>query len=147
MFCNPLANPTILSGDIGIIGDNSDNTSHVVVGNNITIPTLIDGFTIEKGNALGDSGGGMNILNSSVNLTNCSFSSNNALNSGGAIFVGLNSLVIFTDCTFEDNTSASGLGRVISVTGAANVVLEDCNIIDAAVGSEGSTVENTENSV
>lgn len=44
-------NPTILSGDIGIIGDNTDNVYHVVVFNGTSYGTEIDGFIIEKGYA------------------------------------------------------------------------------------------------
>ncbi|NNF36573.1 MAG: hypothetical protein HKN68_20900, partial [Saprospiraceae bacterium] len=50
------ANPTILSGDIGVLGDDLDNSFHVVMaagpaGTNIGI--TIDGFTIIGGNANG----------------------------------------------------------------------------------------------
>jgi hypothetical protein len=43
------ANETILSGDIGVPGDNSDNSYHVVQG---AEDSAIDGFTIAGGNAL-----------------------------------------------------------------------------------------------
>jgi len=38
--------PTILSGDIGIAGNNSDNTYHVMVGSNTDSSAILDGFTI-----------------------------------------------------------------------------------------------------
>jgi hypothetical protein len=41
--------PTILSGDIGVPGDVSDNSYRVIQGSNIGISTVIDGFTIEGG--------------------------------------------------------------------------------------------------
>jgi hypothetical protein len=141
---NPLIHPTVLSGDIGIPDNNSDNTSHVVVANNLATSALIDGFTIKEGNAMSDSGGGMNILNSNLTVSNCVFENNNALNSGGGIFAGLNSEVNIADCTFQNNTSASGNARALSITGAATIVVEDCTIIDAAIGSGGSTVQNIE---
>jgi hypothetical protein len=62
---DPVANPTILSGDIGTVGDNSDNSYHVVIIDatdaeaNITNATVLDGFTITNGNANG-AGGGQN---------------------------------------------------------------------------------------
>ena len=57
---DPAANETILSGDIGVAGDASDNAYHVVMldgttaAGTITASTLLDGFTIRDGNA--DSG-------------------------------------------------------------------------------------------
>ena len=54
-----LANPTILSGDIGTVGVNGDNSNHVVYVDgvtyeNITGSSVIDGFTITAGKADGD---------------------------------------------------------------------------------------------
>ena len=43
---------TILSGDIGVVGDNTDNCYRVVVG---TDNGILDGFTIMGGNGNGDS--------------------------------------------------------------------------------------------
>ncbi|NMD30040.1 MAG: hypothetical protein GYA79_10030, partial [Bacteroidetes bacterium] len=49
---NITANPTILSGDIGDAGNNTDNCFHVVVGaGNVGLAEL-NGFTITKGNAV-----------------------------------------------------------------------------------------------
>jgi hypothetical protein len=45
------ANVTILSGDIGAEGDNSDNSYHVVTANNTDASAVLDGFTISGGNA------------------------------------------------------------------------------------------------
>ncbi len=55
-------NPTILSGDIGILYDNSDNSYHVVVGSNTDNTTVLDNFLITGGNANAyphDKGGGI----------------------------------------------------------------------------------------
>jgi hypothetical protein len=143
---DPMIHQTVLSGDIGLPGNNIDNTLHVVVADNISVPAIIDGFVIEKGNAVNDSGGGLKILNSNLTISNCVIASNNAQNSGGGMFTGNNSQVNFKDCTFQENTTASGNARALSVAGTSNVVLEDCKIIDADVASTGSAVENTENS-
>ena len=44
-----IKNVTILSGDIGKLGDDSDNSTHVVMGAN---DAIIDGFTITGGNGI-----------------------------------------------------------------------------------------------
>ncbi|APY11733.1 hypothetical protein BWZ22_11010 [Seonamhaeicola sp. S2-3] len=47
------SNPTILSGDVGVLDNNSDNTLRVVITTNLTNAALLDGFTITQGNANG----------------------------------------------------------------------------------------------
>lgn len=44
-------NPTILSGDIGVANQSSDNSYHVVVGSNTNSSAVLNGFTITGGNA------------------------------------------------------------------------------------------------
>ena len=48
---DPATNVTILSGDIGVGGDNSDNSYHVVCS--LSPLVVLDGFTITGGNANG----------------------------------------------------------------------------------------------
>lgn len=48
----------ILSGDIGTLGDNGDNSHHVVTGSGTDETDVLDGFTISGGNADGDPGHG-----------------------------------------------------------------------------------------
>ncbi|HOT92631.1 MAG TPA: choice-of-anchor Q domain-containing protein, partial [Anaerolineae bacterium] len=119
-----VAHPTILSGDIGTVGNNSDNAYHVVYVNgvtyeNITSATVIDGFTITAGNANGsspdNSGGGLYCNGAgsghacSPTLTNVTFSSNTATYYGGGMYNdGLNggtSSPTLTNVTFSGNTA------------------------------------------
>lgn len=82
-----VANPTILSGDIGAEDDSSDNSYHVVRAIDVDQNTVLDGFTITAGNANGEvdanSGGGMFNSNSSPTLANITFSNNLATIGGG----------------------------------------------------------------
>ena len=85
---NPSTHLTTLSGDIGTIGQNSDNSYRVVVGIGVDASTIVDGFTISGGNANGsipyNFGGGMsNESNSSPTLINLIFSGNSAIFCGG----------------------------------------------------------------
>jgi hypothetical protein len=85
---NWVANPTILSGDIGTQGDNSDNSYHVVIGaNNATL----DGFMITDGNANGEDwphyvGGGIYIDGASPIIEKNVITSNSASSEGGGIY-------------------------------------------------------------
>ncbi|RZN78715.1 MAG: T9SS type A sorting domain-containing protein, partial [Winogradskyella sp.] len=44
-------NPTVLSGDIGVLNDNSDNTLNIITSINDSANTIVDGFIIEGGTA------------------------------------------------------------------------------------------------
>ena len=64
---------TILSGDIGAANNTSDNSYHVVTGGGSNSIAVLDGFTIQGGNANrgltpGDFGGGMYNAGSSPTL-------------------------------------------------------------------------------
>jgi hypothetical protein len=47
---------SVLSGDIGAIGDISDNSIHIVVGTNADASAILNGFTITDGNATTNGG-------------------------------------------------------------------------------------------
>jgi hypothetical protein len=110
------ANQTILSGDIGVQGDNSDNSYHVVVG--VSGATL-DGFIITGGVANGtrdgsspyleDKGGGMYNYEASPTVTNCTFSGNSA-NYGGGVDTGESSILTIANCIFSGNSANYGGG-------------------------------------
>ncbi|MFT3892402.1 MAG: choice-of-anchor Q domain-containing protein [Anaerolineales bacterium] len=87
---NPAQNGTILSGDIGTTGINSDNSYHVVQADSVSSSAILDGFTITGGNADGSTenfGGGLFINESSLKLKNIIFSGNRTNGSGGGMFV------------------------------------------------------------
>ena len=103
---------SILSGDIGVSGDASDNSYHVVTG--VTGATL-NGFTITAGNANGSlgldtsRGGGMYNYLSSPTVTNVTFSSNSASYEGGGMY-NLQSSPVLTNVTFSGNSTYNGGG-------------------------------------
>jgi hypothetical protein len=108
-----LYNATILSGDIGAVGDKSDNSYHVVIG---ASNAILDGFTITAGNAYGidaySNGGGMyNYNTSNLTVTNITFSGNSANNGGGGgMYNYNNSSLTVTNVTFSDNSADMGGG-------------------------------------
>ncbi|WP_027387321.1 T9SS type A sorting domain-containing protein [Chryseobacterium gregarium] len=89
------ANETILSGDLGIQGDMSDNSYHIVVSADGNIGTVIDGFTFIKGNANSYSGGMM--INSHFIYRAC----------GGGVYSGYGKSTI-TNSKFYDIYGGSG---------------------------------------
>jgi len=119
---NPITNITILSGDIGTIGDNSDNSYHVVVGSNTDNTALLDGFTVKDGNANGGTletmkGGGMYNNLGSPTVMNTVFSDNSATfgagmyNYGEAFeYTGKYFIPVITNVVFVNNLATEGGG-------------------------------------
>lgn len=115
---------TTLSGDIGAVGDVSDNSYHVV-SNPVSLRSsgTLDGFVITGGNANGPGrysyGGGMDlptVISQAETFTatirNCLFSRNKAVQ-GGAVFLssgfrnGIGTPAIL-NCKFSENTAETG---------------------------------------
>jgi hypothetical protein len=114
---DPVSNPTIISGDIGAVGSNSDNSYHVLTATGIGTSTLLDGMSITLGNANGPDasqgmGGGMLTAGGSPTMTNCAFTANRAFssNDGGAGIYNHYSSPILSNCTFSGNTASFGGG-------------------------------------
>ena len=103
-------NETILSGDIGEVGNDSDNSYHVINGSGTNPNAVLDGFTITAGNANDENvddqhGGGMYNINGSPTLIRCTFRGNVAILGGGLYNHGNNAKPKFVYCTFTDNKS------------------------------------------
>lgn len=111
------ANLTILSGDIGVLGNPSDNSLHVIRGANLTDSAVLDGVTITGGmaNLTGNDGdgGGMHLTASSPAFENLTFTYNAAIRNGGAVHSGEGS-PSFRNCVFNDNVSQNYGGAVYS---------------------------------
>lgn len=109
------ANPTVLSGDIGLAGDVSDNSFHVLLNNDngLNATAILDGAIITGGHADGtgidEKGGGMFCLNVSPSIKNSTFVENNADFGGGGMYND-NASPIIESCTFSENTSNVGAG-------------------------------------
>jgi hypothetical protein len=102
-----VTNVTVLSGDIGTLGDITDNAYLVVTSNEVNSATVLDGFTITLGNGGGD-GGGMYNNGGNPSLINIVFSNNKSYGGGGMYnHEGSPSL---TNVTFISNTASSGGG-------------------------------------
>ncbi len=106
---NPSANQSILSGAIGTMSDGSEDSIHVTTGSGADSTSILDGFTVQGGNADSESGeysegGGLYIVDGSPTIRNVLFKDNVAT-TGGAINVRGNSSPVFEDCRFQGNSA------------------------------------------
>ena len=117
---DPIANVTILSGNIGATGSSTDNAYHVVRATSISSNTELDGVTIRDGyaSAGNDFGGGIYISasNSNLRLTGITFTNNYAGKGGGlASFVSSPTL---TRVIFSSNTVRNYGGGIYNQDGS-----------------------------
>jgi predicted outer membrane repeat protein len=119
-------NITILSGEIGIANDTTDNSYHVVNISDSTSDNVLDGFTITGGNAndFGEEnnyGGGIYAVNSNAVLTNLTITKNNAI--FGAGMYSNNSQHQLSKIQFLDNeVSNFGDGGGLYATGSTDTL-------------------------
>ncbi|WP_053002335.1 BspA family leucine-rich repeat surface protein [Kordia jejudonensis] len=121
-------NPTILSGDIGVQGDMSDNTYHVVSSLNDANTTILDGFSVENGvggttfsgiTAEGQTievfaGGGIINKNTATTYENLIIQNNQSITGGGMYNdtsnITANNIVLIHNSTASDGGAMSFLG-------------------------------------
>lgn len=135
-------NEVILSGDIGVENDMSDNCYHVVRYDGVMdTNTVLDGLTIIAGNANRDSnsnndayGGGLLLEDeASPKISNVIFIGNITggsykYNSGGAVALYGQCDPVFESCVFDGNSSMWG-GGISSNDGAFPTYI-DCKFIN-----------------
>ncbi|MFC1476499.1 LamG-like jellyroll fold domain-containing protein [Fibrobacterota bacterium] len=125
-------NPTTLSGDIGAIGDSSDNSFHVVKIFNEN-QVVLDGFIIEGGYADGggdkDYGGGIYMgLGWYMNtVRNCIIRKNYAKIRGGGIF-SKNLKGIIEKCRIYSNVADSNGGAIFMENDSTHAI--NCTFVN-----------------
>ena len=161
-------NVTILSGDIGTTGDNTDNAYHVVRFTHAASTTALDGFTVTKGYANGgsdntdwpyNSGGGIyndgsgSGKSSNPQIANCIISYNYSDYQGGGVHNEANVGEIpetageanpaFTNCTFTRNTTrldGAGVNNEGEFGGVSCPSFLNCAFSYNIAGDEGGGV-------
>lgn len=130
-------NTTILSGDLGTAGDNSDNSDHVIYSSGVDNTAILDGFTILGGNAAG-AGGGIYNTSSSPMISNCVITGNAAQSSGtgAGIYNEASSAPIFTNCLISNNSTAGGMGGGMFSTQSSPVLI-NCTLTRNTAGYGG----------
>ncbi len=143
-------NVTILSGDIGIQNDNSDNCYHVFYHPEslaLNSAAILHGFTITDGNAdvYPHYGGGMYNYKSSPTITNCTFSSNSIDYSGdgcgGGGMYNYQSSPTITNCIFSGNSADYEGGGMLNYDGSSPTVTS-CTFSDNSVDRYGGGMCN-----
>jgi len=130
-------NTTILSGDIGVVGDTADNVHHVILGvfSNATPTTQLNGFSIAGGNANGTGfitfngadiyrveGAGLFARNGTNRITNNKIYSNLATGGGGGGIYLLNGVNTLANNSIYSNSAFDGGGIYLGGLGANKLV-------------------------
>ncbi|TNE52862.1 MAG: hypothetical protein EP338_13825 [Bacteroidetes bacterium] len=131
------SNATILSGDIGQVGQKSDNSKRVLEA--VSVNTVLNGISVEDGydNILSAKGAGIYVDQSAIKIDYCHFRNNEnaGMNgSGAAIYVNQSQDVQVSYCTIESNQvySVGALRFVASEASVFNTIIRN------NIGTEGS---------
>jgi hypothetical protein len=154
-------NITILSGDIGIPGDSSDNSFHVLYALGVDSLSIVDGFIITLGQGIYEvpgysgpfnRGGGLYVATDQQNpvcsptLRNCRFTHNIARD-GGAVYCegldGKRANPIFRNCDFYQNKATFSGGAIYKwgpspENGA--MIMDNCSFDQNLASGEGGAV-------
>jgi len=111
---------TVLSGDIGIPGDNADNSFHVVRFMGGVAAPKLDGFVITGGHANGtsypdDSGGGILSDGATPTVVSCTVVGNTA-KFGGGMFAKSGAITVIAS-DFKSNTGVQDGGAIVARSG------------------------------
>ncbi|MFY0673387.1 MAG: hypothetical protein JXQ87_08275 [Bacteroidia bacterium] len=139
---------TILSGDVGIIKNNSDNLFHVFITSGLSRAAVFDNLVIEHGNARGsgyirfngknfymNDGGGMSHYDSNPTIKNCIFRKNLSTDDGAGVY-SYNSDVRYENCLFMDNAANSSGGGLYNSTNCESEII-NCSFIANTASSSG----------
>lgn len=152
-----IANETILSGDIGTAGSVADNSFNVISTIGVSDQTLIEGFTVTKGNGIGNPslvtyGNGGGWFNEGLNgsskpiISKIKFVDNQGV-SGAAIFnngYSGEALPIIINCQFIGNYATNNGGAIYNrgTSGGANLKMYNCTFYQNTADNLGGSVYN-----
>jgi CHRD domain/Bacterial Ig domain/Ig-like domain CHU_C associated/PKD-like domain len=117
-------NISILSGDIGTLNLETDNSYHVVVMNGSSASTVLDGFTITGGYANFDP---KRVFNLPISLPTTS-----TIETGGGIVVQNAGSPMIANCIISQNAAVMGGGLYVGDASTPNILL--CKIIGNQAG-------------
>ena len=139
------ANVSVLTGDIGIQGDNTDNSYIIVDVSQTSETSRLDGFTISDANndrSTNNNGGGIVAAGSSATLANLNITDNVA-NNGAGIFANSSELQI-ARVVLSNNSAIRDGGGLYSTNG--NSTLNGVTFIGNSADQEGGAIYYTDSS-
>ena len=126
-----------------IIDCRDEYTRGLYFQNGETSLSVLDGFTITRGNATGvwpsNMGGGISFNNSSPTITNCIIVNNQAARYGGGVFCYDSSSPYFINCVITDNRSLGNGGAIYCMNDSSPVVV-NCSITNNRAIDAGGAV-------
>lgn len=140
------SNKTILSGDLGTIGNSSDNAYNLFYNIQLDLTASLDGVFVRDGNAIGPyQGAAMYNLESHVTLKNCTFENNTSEWRGGAIYNEESSPKI-ANCVFYNNHTDDQGGAIANWINCS-LVITNCMFTKNTSASSGSAILNNESDI
>ena len=140
-----VANETVLSGDIGVLGDDSDNSINIVRFDQLSgSPAVLDGFTVRDGGTATFGGGIFVFATANAIIRNCILRDNDAVYGGG---LGVNGTsagdeVEVRNCLFEDNSGVFG-GGIGSRSAPGDINVINCYFSANSAAFGGGVYSNT----
>ena len=139
---NMSAYETILSGDIGTLSDDSDNSYHVVKAVDCNASTLLTGFTIRDGKAYGSGteekkGGGIYVQRGAPDLRYLKLLYNKA-EQGAGIYLN-DSDADFTSSRIQGNEAIRGGGMMIR--GPSTITLHSLQFVENMASQIGGGID------
>lgn len=152
---DPGANQTILSGDIGVASDASDNTYHVLVSISNNATARLEGVIVRDGNANGTGlepnilganvmafgGGGILVHTSLPIISNCVITGNNGSDGAGIYVFGLSANPLIVNSIVHGN-SATAVGGGIFNGFSSAALIRNCTIVGNSSGGSGAGMYN-----
>jgi hypothetical protein len=135
---DPFIHKTVLSGDIGVKGDPSDNSYLIFYVGVVDETSYIDGFTFEDGVQ------GLEIYYSDLLIRRCVFKENvNDYGSGGGVAVWGDSAPTFQDCRFRHNEASDSGGAVFLASSDESpdlILFRECFFAGNSAGYTGGGI-------
>ncbi len=162
---DPMNNISILSGDIGVLNDSTDNSFTVIYTAYTDSTTVLDGLTIDHGIANSGNnndgfgspakcGGGVYILATGTGnevrpeIRQCIFSNNTAASYGGGIFyssgAGGSATPLIDECLFFNNSAAFAGGAISKFGGnsGTHTISNSTFLLNSSVAFGGAIHSN-----
>lgn len=147
---DPVANVTVLSGNIGSGASVTDNCFHVVTAGGTDATAVLDGFTISGGNANGsgsnNAGGGIWNVTGGPTIRHCVIRDNRGSSSGG-MHNTAGATPVLEDCTFANNIATSVSGGAMSNTLGSVVTIDRGTFFANRATANGGAIHNSSSSL